>query len=312
MNSVRGVKKHLKIGLPHTNYRGVAEHLLFMFAGQFQWDIISEKLGCDLSKLRTKNGDEIYATFFSVEVEFSYKQPLSSFKLDDNLIFLYELSAYKNLIVDGKIIFGLAGDIEKAEAAGLDSNLYDNRFLDGFPRMRMSNILITPKMGNDKLKIAPPAGVSFDAFSQLNQRDEILSISNYVQKHNKIKYFDSPCWEAVFGSDTNCYDYAVFAERDTNGAGLVYFANYIVFVKYAESAIQNKISGLFSRDIKNAQTSKLHIVYLGNVSCEDGLEIKTECFKNNSNGRLIGLRYFINRKSDKKLIAVCESVKSFI
>jgi len=304
------VKKTLKIGLPITNRYGIAEHLLFMFAGQFQWDIIAEKLGSPLSGLRTKTGDEIYATFFSVELEFTEKFPRSGFRLDDTLGFLYDISAYKNLIIDGKMVFGPLADVENLEASHPGSQFYDEPLASDLPRMRMSNILITPRMGNENLKIAPPAGVSFDAFSKLDPKDRILSISGYVEKNKKIGYFDAPPWNAEFGAGS--YEYRIFPERDTNGAGLVYFANYIAFIHYAEAALHEKIGAAFSRKFERLEIQKRHIVYMGNVSCDDSLEIGTECFRNASRGDLVGLRHLLRRKYDGKLIAVSESIKAFV
>ena len=37
------------LGLPHTNHNGLAEHLLLMYAGHFQWTSIARAIGKPLS-----------------------------------------------------------------------------------------------------------------------------------------------------------------------------------------------------------------------------------------------------------------------
>lgn len=306
-------KKVLRIGLPHTNRHGVAEHLFFAFAGQQQWDIIAEKLGSPLSKLRTKNGDEIYATFFSVELEFTPEYPRASFRLDDTLGFLYDVSAYKNLIIDGRTVFGPIGEIESLErgaaGAGVEPRLLPAA--EKLPKIRMSNILITPRMGNENLKIAPPAGVSFDAFSKLDPKDPILSLNGRVEKAGKIGYFEGPEWSVAVPTGAEPFEYAIFPERDTNGAGLVYFANYIAFIHYAERARREAVAEAFGRKSERLELLKRHIVYTGNVSCDDSMLIASEFFRDASRPGVVGARYLVRRRSDGKLIAVCESVKAF-
>jgi probable biosynthetic protein (TIGR04098 family) len=53
----------LVLGLPHTNFRGLAEHLLLQQAGHFHWTSLARAIGTPLSALRTATGQEVYATF---------------------------------------------------------------------------------------------------------------------------------------------------------------------------------------------------------------------------------------------------------
>ena len=57
----------LTLGLPHTNHRFFAEHLLMKYAGHFQWQSIAAAAGLPLSSLRTAAGGEVYASFYYIE-----------------------------------------------------------------------------------------------------------------------------------------------------------------------------------------------------------------------------------------------------
>ena len=95
----------LVVGLPHTNRDGLAEHLLLMHAGHLYWQAIAHAIGRPLSALRSASGDEVYATFYFIEEHFPDETPLSTFRLDDTLRFAIWLRAFKNVALEGRLLF---------------------------------------------------------------------------------------------------------------------------------------------------------------------------------------------------------------
>ena len=96
----------LTLGLPHTNHRGLAEPLLLQHAGHFQWTSIAAATGGPLSLLRTAAGGEVYAAFYYIEERFPAAMPAESFGLDDEVRFAIALRSFKNIAVEGRIVFG--------------------------------------------------------------------------------------------------------------------------------------------------------------------------------------------------------------
>src|ERR687885_277628 len=87
----------LTLGLPHTNHR--------FFAEPFQWQSIAAVAGLPLSALRTIDGGEVYATFYYIEERIPDASPLESFRLDDVVRFVIRLRSFKNIAVEGRLIF---------------------------------------------------------------------------------------------------------------------------------------------------------------------------------------------------------------
>src|SRR5437773_813022 len=142
------------LGLPHTNHGGLADHLLMMHAGYFQWASIARAIGTPLSALRTLGGGEVYATFYFIETRFPAGRPITTFKLDDRLRFAVFLRAFKNIAVEGRILFDYADRLAPT-LAGLDGEPAAGAARHPF--IRFGNIFITPEAGNSQLRVAPPA-----------------------------------------------------------------------------------------------------------------------------------------------------------
>src|SRR5438132_11222665 len=98
-------RHNLVVGLPHTNMNGLSEVALLMHAGHFQWNGIAEAAGKPLSQLLTREGQPIYATYYYVEEEFPQERPLNTFMLEDSLVFWNCLKHFKDISLDGVIVF---------------------------------------------------------------------------------------------------------------------------------------------------------------------------------------------------------------
>src|SRR5205814_485103 len=93
---------------------------------RFRASIGPAPLGTDapLSTLRTLSGGEVYATFYFIDTRFPADRPISTFKLDDRLRFAVSLRAFKNIAVEGRIVFDHQDRLaagRSAEEAGLEA-----------------------------------------------------------------------------------------------------------------------------------------------------------------------------------------------
>ena len=298
----------LVIGLPHTNLGGLSEVRLMMQAGHFQWNSIAAALNKPLSTLRTKEGHPIYATFFYIDSKFPEKRPIGSFKLDESLLFLNKIKQFKGMSIDGEILFDRVQSFKDADRPDFD---FDREAKAGrHPTLRMCNVFISHEGSNEFLKITTPEGCSFENMETIASGEEAYPITRAASKHRAFDLFDKE-WSPIDKEADFSFDYTINPDRDTNGAGLVYFAQYIAFMDAAErQALLKNSSVPFSLEQINHRTLvRRKIAYFANVDLENTLTIVVALFRNNRSQ--VGARYQIFRKSDKKLIALSESIKSF-
>lgn len=297
------------LGLPHTNYLGLAEHLLLAHAGYFQWASIASSIGRPLSSLRTRDGGEVYATFYFIEERFPRHSSISAFKLDDRVAFLVSLRAFKNVAVEGRILFDhverLDGAVPESLTPPPGGGALDH------PMIQFGNIFITPEEGNSLLKVAPPANADFSSLTPLPNQENPYHITKAAEQTSSLGLLDER-WECVDMRADFDVAYAIDPDRDSNGAGLVYFANYVVFMDRAERAAMRENSRRRFTDVEISGRSLQwrRLAYYGNVALTDRLRTRVRIFVVRDDDRQVGFRYSIHREADGRLICLSESVKA--
>jgi len=268
----------LVLGLPHTNHRAFSEHHLLKFAGHFQWNAISAAAGLPLSALRTSAGAEVYASFYYIEVIVPDDSPLESFRLDETVHFSISLRAFKNVAIEGRVRVG------KGAVAG--------------PSIHFANIFITPEKGNSRLRVAPPAQADFSSLPLLPNEENPFQITRAAEESGALDVIDEE-WEAVGSFD---HRYAIDIDRDTNGARLVYFANYVVFMDTAERlALQS-----LGIDAPSRSMRRRRIAYYGNADVSDTITVHVDVFRHEAG---LAFRYRITRDEDGAMICLSEAIK---
>ena len=221
---------HLVLGLPHTNHTGLAEHLLLMQAGDFQWASIARAIGRPLSQLRTRGGEEVYATFYFVEERFPDAAPIDGFRLDHHLAFGVFLRAFKNIAVEAQVLFDHEARIAATLAGAGDQPAPDA--IARHPYIRLANIFVTPEAGNSRLRVAPPANADFSGLAALPNDENPFHLTKAAETTGRLGVLDAG-WAPADRRAGFSHRYAIDPDRDTNGAGLVYFANYVAFMDAA-------------------------------------------------------------------------------
>ena len=103
--------------------------------------------------------------------------------------------------------------------------------------------------------------------------------------------------------------YAIDIDRDTNGAGLFYFANYVTIMDRAERAAMRASGGFSDVAIDGRVVECRRIAYLGNVSTNDSIRTRVMFFARQEDPSRIAIRYEMRRDEDGELICLSESVK---
>jgi probable biosynthetic protein (TIGR04098 family) len=296
----------LTLGLPHTNHRGLSEHLLLEYAGHFQWRAICAAAGAPLSRLRSTAGSEVYASFYYIEERIPPTAALESFGLDDTLRFAIALRSFKNIAIEGRLVFDRHErllDTRRVEAmlAATTSDLAS-------PFIRFANIFITPEGGNSRLRVAPPADVDFSALPTLPNDDNPYHLTRAAGEHGRLGVLDE-AWLPV-ASYQHRYD--VDVDRDTNGAGLVYFANFVAFMDTAERLALDTLAPAHANAGAAARRSLRHrrIAYYGNAGLSDTLLVRVAILRHPAHPDHLGFRYSVERQEDRETICRSEAVKA--
>jgi probable biosynthetic protein (TIGR04098 family) len=290
----------LVLGLPHTNFAGLADHLLLAYAGHFQWTSIARAIGKPLSHLRTLAGGEVYATFYFIEEEFPAGRPISSFRLDDALRFAVSLRAFKNMAVEGQIVFDIAERLAPTLAA-LGENAPGPEARSRHPYIRFGNIFITPEGGNSQLRVAPPANADFSGLPVLPNAENPYHLTKAAELSGELGLITN-AWRPLDSRAESESRYQIDPDRDTNGAGLVYFANYIAFMEAAERrAIGDRVGP--------RALQRRRVAYYGNVSVDDAIRTRVSLFVHEDNADVLGIRYAVSREHDGRLICRSEAIK---
>lgn len=301
----------LRLGLPHTNRNNLAEHLLLMTAGHYQWTSIASTIGMPLSGLRTLDGGEVYATFFYIEERFPDDSLINTFVLDDDLRFLNVLRAFKNISVEGQFVFDRVERLGMPVPAG-DGHPFSNGFRQQHPYIRFGNILISPNGGNANLKVAPPSNGDFSRFAALPNEENPYHLVREARSQSTLGLLaEAGEWTPLDKREDFVTSYAIDPDRDTNGAGLVYFCQYVAFMDRAErEAMTENSARAFSREEISLRTLKSRrLAYYGNVDVSDVLEIRVKIWQNTRGD--LGFRYAIIRQSDGEFICLSEAIKRF-
>lgn len=295
----------LTLGLPHTNHRGLSEPLLLQHAGHFQWLSIAAATGGPLSRLRTASGGEVYAAFYYIEERFPAAVPLESFGLDDTLRFAIALRSFKNIAVEGRIVFDRAERLE--DRARVETLLSPEAADVPHPFIRFGNIFITPVKGNSVLRVAPPASADFSGLPPLPNADNPYHLTRAAGEGRGLGILD----EAWAPAGSFEHRHRIDVDRDTNGAGLVYFANYATFLETAERlALETIALPVAPASIAGRSLAHRRIAYFGNADVADTIDVRVTVLRHPAFPQAIGLRYAIERHEDQQTICLSEAVKT--
>src|SRR5260221_1746130 len=269
-----------------------------MHAGHYQWQSIASAIGRPLSELRTVSGGEVYAAFYYIEERIPERTPIASFGLDATVRFSIALRSFKNIAVEGLVSF------DRADVLGDTASI---QVPDGgdlaHPFIRFGNIFITPVQGNSELRVAPPANADFSAIPSLPNGETPYHMTREAREKGSLGLIED-AWPRI--GEVFDFRYDIDVDRDTNGAGLVYFVNYVTFMERAERALFE------ARPLPQGERSLGHrrTAYYGNADPRDTIRVRLSVYQDLRRTDRVGLRYTIERRQDGQLICLSEALKT--
>lgn len=276
----------LELGMPLLGRSGLSESPLLKLIGDDRWQEIARRGGVSTSKIRDAFDNRLYATYCFVELALTPERPLSSYDENDLLNFSRsDLSHYSRVYLDGKYVLAEGGPFE----------------------IRCTNVFIYQLAGPQQLKMAQPENLNFDSMPELPAQPDSLNLCRAAKADGTFQQMDSS--HADIGS--RLVTYVIDPDRDANGAGLIYFANFVCFLEYAERALLNDCQ-LPSQLIDARSTYWRRMGYFGNAQVTDQLQIQITGRAGilDDSHLLLSFDYRVNRASDGKMILISSSRKS--
>jgi len=280
----------LELGMPHLGRHNLNENALFKALGADRWRHLEELGRCRSAQIANNEGARLYATFFFVEINCPLSHPLSGFEENQSLVFDGDLCHFGKTHLDGRYTLRQNPDVW----------------------IRMSNVFIHQKAGPSKLAVDFPSNVDFSRIPSLTKEPETVNMCRLARENGA--FLEALPGDVSLFEGTREYTYSLDADRDLNGAGLVYFANFICFLDAAERQILRS-HAIPTSFLDKRSTYRRVIGYFGNAEASDSLSIQLRARARdvvNTRGERqvdFGFDYVLSRESDGKVIIVSSARK---
>jgi probable biosynthetic protein (TIGR04098 family) len=274
----------VELGMPLLGRNGLNESNFLKSIGHDRWQLLERIGGVPTREIRDDFDNRLYATFCFVELMLSAERPLSSYTENERLRFSRDLSHYGRVYLDGNYKL-------------VDQSPFD---------LRCTNVFIYQLAGPQQLKMAQPANCNFDLIPELPSQPDSLDMCRTAKAAGT---FDGP--DANNGRlGSRVVRYQLDADRDANGAGLIYFANFVCFLDFAERTLLNDLDA--PADLVDARSTYWRrLGYFGNAEVTDQLDITIRGgIRRHGEFLILAFDYRIQRASDGKMILVSSARKS--
>ncbi|MEN3942449.1 LnmK family bifunctional acyltransferase/decarboxylase [Prosthecobacter sp. SYSU 5D2] len=253
----------LEIGMPLTGRNNLGETAILKLIGDLRWRHVNffskvpSKLLCD------DTGERLYATFFYVEANFSESAPLSSFRENDELHIVSSLKSSGGSVLDG-YHWLFHGPMQNPPA---------DPSAQGVPYFRTSNIFVKMLQGAQWLKKSKPCQPGMARIPQMEGAPDSAEMCRQADENNGFGPIPQD-WLTLSEGPVEIF-YDIVPDRDLNGAGLLYFANYPQILDIVErEVLQKKLPLPFEETTVDRRTVvRRQSAYLSNASQSDRLRI---------------------------------------
>jgi acyl carrier protein len=271
----RGVfHSEFEVGMPHTGRNNLAETPLLRLVGDLRWRHMSLLTGVPSREVADEAGERLYPTFFYVEVRFPENQPMASYGENDRFTIVSVLRRYGLSFLDGESYL-FPADLpahRKAVPTSADTAIHD-----GIPLLRLSNSFVQQWKGAEWLKRSRPANPGFQRIPEVAEIPD--SYGETMERKDGGHFFlpDHRYVSVLRGASAT---YEIDRDRDLNGAGLLYFANYPSFLDVCERRL---LSDRVDHPLLDRRTL-VHrkSAYLGNATADDALRVEVDAWVENT------------------------------
>lgn len=310
----------IEIGMPLMGIGNLAENRLLMHLGDLRWTHVSALTGVPTKQITDADGNRLYSTFFYVEVAFPEDRPMACYGENDRIKIIDTVKRFGDGILDG-VSYLLPSNFVETDQCPF--NNLAAAVANGIPAVRLSSIFVRQFNGSEWLKRSQPSNPGFRYISELTDPPDSYESARQagVSGQFKIKMAE-PYYEPLLRGPVRI-KYELVPERDLNGVGLVYFAQYPLFLDIIERKVLVSGDLPLEEELLNRRTIvRRHSAYLSNASIKDTLEIEMEAWIHNPFAaklptpeaapiRLL-MNYRMFRTSDMRLMMVSTAKKEIL
>jgi probable biosynthetic protein (TIGR04098 family) len=288
-------RSSLVLGMPHTRTHALSEIALLSHAAHLRWTQLAEASGTPASRHRDGEGRPVYASIYFAEIGGFPPSGMAAFGPDDEVEFVSTLGRHGRSMMDGD---------HRLYAPGRLTDPLPSE-LPAAPFVRLSNVLVAVGDGAEDLQIATPHNADVERVPQLAEEPDSYRTIKIARSEGR--FFAEPPGATALWAGARSAECEVNPDRDLNGVGLLYFANFVAFMDFAERKLLADARALPAEDVDRRLTVRRRIGYYGNAQPRERLLVEVEASLLPGN-RLL-LHHRIRRRSDDRLIAVSSTEK---
>jgi probable biosynthetic protein (TIGR04098 family) len=273
----------------------VSEIALLAHAQDLHWKEMGRLTGCPPTRQMDEAGS-VYASVFFADLEGPSDRGLSVFGPDDQIELVGRFGRYGASLLDGTHEIRLVEDSAGGRAGGGAAPL----------RLRLSFVLVAMGGGPDDLHVSTPRNARIEQIPPLEQEPDSYRLVRAAQAAGTL--LPAPpktrrLWERPYART-----YPINPDRDLNGVGLLYFANYVAFLDVAERDALEQVGGLDPCLLDGRVTVRRQIAYYGNARSSDRLQLTVEGWMLDGPPapRLL-VQHSVRRESDGRLVSLASA-----
>lgn len=306
----------VEIGMHLTGRNNLAETPLLREIGQLRWEHLSAIVGVPSKDIIDEAAERLYPTFFFVDMAFPNSRPMAMYGENDRLTIVSTLRRFGVSFLDGEhFLFPAHWPADRKTAFATREQALRSEV----PVIRMSNSFVKQWRGAEWLKRSRPVNPGFTRIPEMTEPPD--SYAAVMQAKDELTFF-KPAKEHIPITDSTLQsEYQIVPDRDLNGAGLLYFANYPIFLDIAERTLLRQTGALALEDDILDRRTLIHrrSAYLSNATSDDKLSMKVRAWIENpftaqhpdpaaAPIRLL-LNYEMYRASDERLMMISSARK---
>lgn len=294
----------------HTGGNHLSEVALLQHTGALQWQAIARRCGMRMRELRSEHDRPVYASFYYAGIFCPRHRPLSCHRIDDRLGFATTVRLFGDTMVDGWHRLQTEEELASGDPdIGPTAAVAD---LGADTWVRMSNVFVAKRNGAARLEVCSPVNLDPRHFSRSSERFDTYRKIKEVRRAEDFQWPGSESGKLVGQGVTRI---PINPDRDINGVGLVYFANYITFLDTAERRLLHGLEGAGPRlDVASRSLVRREIAYYANANADDEVAVRVRIHQLESppeapHSVLLRFAYQAHRLSDGRLLCVSAAEK---
>lgn len=268
--------EEIRIGMPLMGINNLSENALLKYLGDLRWRHISQLTGVQSKDITNDKGQRLYPAFFFVETDFPEPNTMATFGENDRLTIVDAVQRFGGSMLDGTSYIIPTNTAEALRSPFQSSAEARERQI---PSVRMTNVFVMQFDGAEWLKKSRP-GNYIEGIRMLAEPPESYLKAKAAEQRS---YMDQPGETYIrLTPAESTFHYNVQPDRDVNGVGLLYFANYCLFLDLAERAALGGGRWPWEEQWTNKRSVvRRTTAYFNNASWRDQLTIHTEIWLQN-------------------------------